>query len=86
MTRFHAKLIDAMVFDIFNSVHNQCGGDMKDTQKTLSFLFFGEDHIDECDHVSHPDVLKELMVKRMTHPRRFLKIFEEVHTFNRRTK
>ena len=80
MTRFHAKLIDSMVFDIFSSVYNKCGHDMKDTQRSLSFLFFGEEHLDEMDKVIHPDVLRDVLVKRMIHPRKFIEVFNHVHT------
>ena len=80
MSRFHEKLINAMCHDIFSSVNNRCGGNMKDTQRSLSFLFFGEDHLDECDHVIHPEVLKEVMIKRMISPNKFIKVFEHVHT------
>ena len=81
MTRFHSKLIDSMIFDIFSSVYNQCGHDMKDTQQTLSFLFFGEPHCEDFDKVKHPDTLKEIVIRRMVHPRKFLTVFAEVHNF-----
>ena len=81
MTRFHDKLVDSMIFDIFNSVYNQCGHDMKDTQKTLSFLFFGEPNCADFDKCNHPEVLKTIVVKRMVKPLKFIKIFEQVHNF-----
>ena len=80
MTRFHAKLVDSMVFDIFNCVHNICKYDMKNTQRSLSFLFFGEEHLDEMDNVSHPDVLRDLLVRRMINPNKFIEVFNHVHT------
>ena len=81
MSRFHEKLINSMVHDIFNSVNNKCKGNLVDTQKTLSFLLFGEDHVDECDHVIHPNVLRELIIKKKIHPNKFIEIFNHVHTF-----
>ena len=79
-SRFQDKLVNAMCFDIFNSVYNICKHDMENTQRSLSFLFFGEEHLDEMNDVKHPDVLKSVLTKRMISPQKFIEVFEHVHT------
>ena len=80
LTRFHEKLVNAMVYDIFHSVSMHCEADLEKIHRVLGQLFFHEPDMEEMKKVNHPEILLALLIKFSVSPGRFREVLNHVNS------